>query len=92
MNRQERRSRGKLIDIRKLHPVWVRAVAGLAAVVMFCTVYALILPAAAITGAEATEEIGFYREETGEPDTATAASAEGMEPTSSEEKDLISGE
>ena len=41
---------------------WVRALAVLASLVVFCTVYALILPAAAITGTEAKEEAGFYLE------------------------------
>ena len=55
MNRQNRRDHRKLIDIRSIHPLWARIVAGLAAVVMFCTVYSLILPAAAATGGPGTK-------------------------------------
>ena len=41
---------------------WPRIVAGIAALVVFSTVYTLILPAAAITGEEAAEESGFFTE------------------------------
>lgn len=63
MNDIRKKSTGKnILDIPIFRSVWGKAIAGAAALVMFCTVYALILPAAAITGTEATEESGFYLE------------------------------
>ena len=63
MNDIKKKSTGKnILDIPIFRSAWGKAIAGAAALVMFCTVYALILPAAAITGTEATEESGFYLE------------------------------
>ncbi|MBO5504845.1 MAG: hypothetical protein J5969_10245, partial [Lachnospiraceae bacterium] len=80
MNRESRRNRRKLVEIWKFRPAWMRVVAGLAAVVMFFTVYSLILPAAAATGDQATEESGFFLEESA-AETETKELAEA-EPTS----------
>ena len=74
-NSQNNNRRGKLL----FHPLWVRIVSGLAALVMFCTVYALILPAAAITGTEATEESGFYLEDSADSGTDTDVLAKATE-------------
>ena len=41
---------------------WVRALAVLASIVVFCTVYALILPATAVSVEDATSEEGYYIE------------------------------
>ena len=77
MNRESRRNRRKLVEIWKFRPAWMRVVAGLAAVVMFVTVYSLILPAAAATGDQATEESGFFLEESAaETETKELAEAE----------------
>ena len=77
LNRQNRRIQRKLANLKNLHPLWVRTVAGLAAVVMFFTVYSLILPAAAATGDQATEESGFFLEESAaETETKELAEAE----------------
>lgn len=63
MNDIRKKSTGKnILDIPIFRSVWGKAIAGAAALVMFCTVYALILPAAAITGTEAKEEAGFHLE------------------------------
>ena len=79
LNRQNRRIQRKLANLKNLHPLWVRTVAGLAAVVMFFTVYSLILPAAAATGDQAMEESGFFLEEsTSETDTKVLAEAKPM--------------
>ena len=95
MNRQNRRDRRKLIDIRSIHPLWARIVAGLAAVVMFCTVYSLILPAAAATGDQATEESGFFLAEAangaeaeeiaGTEDAASSSTEEVAQETATEQ-------
>ena len=95
MNRQNRRDHRKLIDIRSIHPLWARIVAGLAAVVMFCTVYSLILPAAAATGDQATEESGFFLAEAangaeaeeiaGTEDAASSSTEEVAQETATEQ-------
>lgn len=60
MGRRNHRNRWKLTLIRNIRPLWPRLVAGLAAIVVFSTVYSMILPAAAITGEEASLEAGFF--------------------------------
>ena len=62
MRRQNRRE-FRRINIRKLYPIWMRIVAGLAAVIIFCTTYAMILPASALTGDRAKEMSGFAPDE-----------------------------
>ena len=97
LNRQNRRIQRKLANLKNLHPLWVRTVAGLAAVVMFFTVYSLILPAAAATGDQATEESGFFLEESAaeteakelaeaEPASGGEAAQEAESPSGSSEE------
>lgn len=97
LNRQNRRIQRKLANLKNLHPLWVRTVAGLAAVVMFFTVYSLILPAAAATGDQATEESGFFLEESAaeteakelaeaEPTSGGEAAQEAESPSGSSEE------
>lgn len=100
MRRQNRRE-FRRINIRKLYPIWMRIVAGLAAIIIFCTTYALILPASALTGDRAKEMSGFAPDENvsitasdvielaeADPPSDDGAALEAMDPSGGDEGGL----
>ena len=85
----------ELSALRKktLHSRWQKAVTVMAALVLFCTVYAMILPAAAITGDQAEAEPGIELDaqieapETGDEEKDTPEDGALQEDDGSDEED-----
>ena len=69
-----------LFRMKKFHKNWLRVLSILGAVVVFCTVYALILPAATMEKNKATQETGVYLDNS---KALTKASQDSSVPNSS---------
>lgn len=77
-----------LFRMKKFHKNWLRVLSILGAVVVFCTVYALILPAATMEKNKATQETGVYLDNS---KALTKASQDSSVPNSSTESSKASG-
>lgn len=77
-----------LFRMKKFHKNWLRVLSILGAVVVFCTVYALILPAATMEKNKATQETGVYLDNS---KALTKASQDSSAPNSSTESSKASG-
>ena len=78
-NEQNKSNKMSTLWTKLSHSAWQKAVTVMAAVVLFCTVYALILPAATLTGEDADEAEGIYLEQEEDAAEEVAIEAEAEE-------------